>query len=303
MISATFEPNPRAVMGGNFPPPDDDDGTSPTIEEARCVAHTVSWLQDKVGNLEDLLVKRKGGRILGWRHVAANCLKDRVRQNSQAVLLQFNRKTWGENQHRCDAWCEYDDEHEDGQLSVFIERVRHAIVADYQVDEATVEGLNAKLKFYVKKDPEMRALEELRREAIAAEAEANAEVKRLEAADKHTKRVASAKAVERALKGVKGASAIVAQHLGPKLLAEKLSEASLAVVEKLVKAEAKGARRKASDLDKAGLKECIDKGLARIVQPYLAPMPEDPEISLTDLCQRVFVEAVEQKRLKVKKRK
>lgn len=302
IAAADFSPNPRIFIGANGPP-DDDDTTAPTMEEARCVAHTVSWLQAKVGNLEDLLVKRKGGRILGWRYLAANCLKGRVRQSSQAILLQFNRKTWGENQHRCDAWCEHDDEHGEGTLGHMIESFRHAIVADYQVSPEVVEATEAKLKYYVKMDASLRRLEELRREHEAAAVEAEQAAADLRARADERKRAAKAKEVEKALKGVKGAGAIVAEHMGPKKLAEKLSDAALAVIDKAVRAKEKGVRRTASDFDANGLAECFKYALVVKSVPSFTKEPDDPPILPTQLAERVWVKAVEAKRIRVKKRK
>lgn len=301
IAAADFAPNPRAVIGGNFPPPDDDDTAEPTIEEARIVASAISYLQFKVQGLEEVLTKRKGGRILGWRLALANCLKGRVRQNSIRKLLGYNRKTMGENQQRADMWAEHDDEHGDGSFGDLMERLRHAFEADYQVDAPALEK---KLKAYVKLDPDLRRVEELNRERLAAAAEAEAAAADLERRAKERARDLKAQAVAKSLKGVKGAGSIVAEHIGAAKLAEKISDAAMAVVEKTVKAEAKGGdRRTRDDLDAAGLKEATKLGLVREAIPHLAPVPKDPPIAPTDLGRRVFLEAVKLKRIRVKKRK
>lgn len=300
IASADFAPNPRAVIGANFPPPDDEDTAEPTIEEARIVASAIAYLQFKVQGLEEVLTKRKGGRILGWRLALANCLKGRVRQNSIRKLLGYNRKTMGENQQRADMWAEHDDEHGDGSFGDLMERLRHAFEADYQVDAPALEK---KLKHYVKIDPDLRRVEELNRERLTAAAEAEAAAIELESRAKERAREAKALAVGKALRGVKGAAAIVAEHRGATKLAEKISDAAMAVVEKVVKAEAKGARRTMEELDAQGLKEATKLGLVRESIPHLAPRPDDPPITPTDLGRRVFVEAVSQKRIRVKKRK
>lgn len=311
MIAAHFEPNPRAVLGGNFPPPDDDDNTEPTIEEARIVASAIAYLQFKVSDLEEVLTKRKGGRILGWRLALANCLKGRVRQNSIRKLLGYNRKTMGENQQRADMWAEHDDEHGDGSFGDLMERLRHAFEADYQVDAPALEK---KLKHYVRIDPDLRRIEEQRREHEAAAAEAEAAAADLERRAKERARDLKAQAVAKSLKGVKGAGAIVAEHIGAKKLAATISDGAIAVIEKTVKADmkavektgkadARGALKLTSELDAAGLRECKKFGLVRESIPHLAPKPDDPPIAPTDLGRRVFLEAVKLKRIRVKKRK
>lgn len=292
-----FEPNPRAVVGANFPPCDEPD--APTIEEARLVASAIEYIQAFSEGLEDLLVKRKGGRLLGWRLALANILKDRVRQNSLRQLLGFNRKTMGENQQRCDAWAEHDDEHGDGSFGRHMEALRSAVEAHSFVDRVALEK---QLKAYVKLDPELRRLEEQKRAHELAEQEALAAAASLEAAEAEQKAKAEIRAMAKTLKGIEHADAIIAERMGPKRLAKEITDPALAVIEKLAKADAKGARRNASELNPQGLQECIRLGLARESIPHLAPRPEDPPIAPTDLGRRVFVKAVEEGRIKAKKR-
>lgn len=298
MTADLFEPNPRAIVGGNNPP--DDDADEPTIEEARIVFRVVRYIQFVAGDLDDLLTKRKGGRVLGWRLAASNILKDVVRQNSARKLLGLNRKTMGENQQRCDVWADYDEEEGDGRFGEYMAALRSAAIAHSFVEP---EELNKRLKDFVRRDPDYRKLEQQRREHELAAAEADRAAEALEQAKRERKALASAKQVAKSLKGATSKDAIVAGHLGPKRLANSISDAALAVVEKLVKAEAKGARRSTRELDPTGLKECLKLGLAREAIPHLAPRPDDPPIAPTELCQRVFLEAVELKRIKIKKKK
>jgi len=292
-----------AVAGHNGGPPDDDDGhetdnSPPTAEEARIVFAAVRYVQWK-SEREDVLTKRKGGATLGWRLALVNCLKDRVRQNSLRQLLKLNRKTMGENQQRADRWAEHDEEHGTGEFGEMIARLREAIIADGLID---VEAMTVRLKEYVKLDPELRELERMQREHEAAAAEAERAADELEARARERVRRARANDVSKALKGVKGAATIVAQHRGPKDIAKRASEAALAVVERLIKKSAKGIYPPTSDLHADGLKECFKLGLARSAEPHLSKA-DDPKVGPTALCAQVYAEAIAQKRLKPPKKK
>lgn len=312
-MQASFEPNPRAVAGGNFPPPDDeDDKSEPTPEEITAVYKAICYVQFKRPGLEDLLVKRKGNIKMGWRHLIANSLKTVVRQNSLAKILKLNRKTMGENQQRPDAWADYDDEHGTGEFSCLLADIRDAILADAKVD---VQGLETYLKAFIKLDPELRRIEEQARACENAAKEAEAAAEALEAKQRareaNEKREARTKAVAKALKGVAGKSAIVAQHQGAARLAKSLTDAAIEVVETLTKLEARGVRKGANAYDKdgynifdaEGLKLCFKRGLVREGYVHLQAAGVDPPIAPTDLCQRVFVEAVKIGRISVKKPK
>jgi len=307
--AAEFPSNPRIFIGANGGPQDETD--KPTMEEARIVASAIEYVQAFSHGLEELLTKRKGGRILGWRLALANVLKDRVRQNSLRQLLGFNRKTMGENQQRCDVWAEYDDENGDGSFGRHMEALRDAVTSHSYVDRQAIE---AKLKAFVKLDPELRKLEEKRREHEAAALEAERAAAELQDRAKKRKRQADAASLEKTLKGVRNAKAIAAEHIGAERLALILSDAAIAVIEKTVKADmkaaektgksgAKGERKLASELDPAGLKECMKYGLVLESIPHLSPRPSDPPIIPKDLGHRVFLAAVEAKRIKAKKGK
>jgi hypothetical protein len=295
-----FEPNPRAVIGGNGGPAlDESDTSAPTAEEARLVFSAIAYVQFKRPGLENIVVKRKGGKVLGWRLLVANALKDRVRQSALAELLKFNRKTTGENQQRADRWAEYDDEFGDGEFGELLADLRHAIIADSHV---RVDEIDAKLSFFIKKDPELRELERIQREAEAAAAEMERDVAEAERRRKERERLAAANDLAKSLKGVENKAAILAKHKGPKHIAKKASDAALVVVEKLIKKASKGVHPPTSALNAEGLQECLTLGLAKNAEPYLSKS-EDPMIGPTALCAQVYAEALAQGRLKTPKRK
>lgn len=292
-----------ATIGHNGGPPfdddeDDKDTSPPTIEEARIVALAIRYLQFKTG-LDDFLTKRKGGLLMGWRLALANCLKDRVRQNSLRQLLGFNRKTMGENQQCADRWAEYDEAHGTGEFGNMMASLREAIIADSFVDPV---AMSSRLKEFVKLDPDLRRLERIRRECEAAAKDAAQAAADNELRERDAKRRKRAAEVEGMLDGVPRAGAIVAQHQGPKELARRATDATLAVVETLIKKNAKGLHPPTSALNAHGLKECLSLGLARSAEPHLSKS-DDPKIGPTALCAQVYAEAIAQRRLKSPKKK
>jgi len=292
--------NPRERIGGNGRPAlDEDDNAAPTSEEARRVFGAIAYVQFKRPGLENIAVKRKGGKVLGWRLLVANALKDRVRQSALAELLHYNRKTTGENQQRADRWAEYDDEHGDGEFGDLLADLRHAIIADSHVRVAEID---AKLAFFIKKDPELRELERLQRESEAAAVEAERAADEAEKRRREKAKLAAANELAKSLKGVEDKDAILAKHKGPKHIAKKASDATLAVVDKLIKKSAKGIHPPTTSLNADGLRECFKLGLARSAEPHLSKS-EDPMVGPTALCTQVYAEAIAQGRLKAPKRK
>lgn len=306
----------RAGIGHNGGPPleeeEEEDKSPPTVEEARVVGAAISYVQYKVPNLEEICTKRKGGRVLGWRHVVANCIKGRVRRNSLAVLLgNYDEKLTGESQQRPDAWAEYDEEHGTGEFGALMAQMRDAIEADSHVD---APAMDAMVKVFSKLDPQLRKLEDQKRAHEYAAAEADKAAADLESKERErkqaAKRLVEAAAIKKALKGVKGRDAIVASHLGPKQLAKTLSAEATEVVKIITIAEAKGVYRPTSQVEKKagdagafGVKECLRLGLARQSQPYLAPPVDDPPLLPTELGMRVFDAAVKAGRIVLDKKR
>ena len=238
--------NPREVIGGNFPPPDEDENDQPTLEEARLVFATIAYVQFKCPHLgPELMLKKKGKLKLGWRHVVFYLLEDRVRQVALAFLLKFKRKTTGESQHRPEVWAAMDPEFDN-----MLAGLRHAVEADAQVNIAELE---AKLKHFVSIDPDLRKMEEAQREHEAAALELDRVADELEA--RKTKRIRNAKTS--------------LAHL-PRTVAQRLSEEALDVLEKLAKAEAKRIHPRASALNAAGLAECVKADVAQDAEPHLS---------------------------------
>lgn len=284
--------NPRAVRGHNNPPPDEEEDSEspPTVDEIRRVIRAVEYVQFRGKELEDLMTKRKGGRVLGWRLYVAWALKGQVRLCAIYKLLKFNRKTMGENQQRPERWCELDDE-----LEQQLEHLREAIFRDGSLD---IDLLDKRAKHWVKRDPELRELEELQRASERAAAKAESEAARLLEIARQ-KEIADLKYL---LKGVKGKKAIVALHKGPKQVGGELSKEALAVLESVVKKEAKGIRRKASSFNADGLKECLKLKLVREGTAYLQT-DDDPAIGPTAYGQQVFLACIEIGRIKRPKKK
>lgn len=268
-----IEPNPRAVIGGNHPP--EEDG-KPTVDEVQIVFWTVEYLVKNVPDLEGFLEKKKGKRKLGWRHVAFNLLKDRVRQNSAAVLLKFNRKTTGESQQRPDIWADMDPEFE-AQMAA----LRAAVMAycdskraDAHVD---IDAMEKKLKHFVSIDPDLRKMEERQRLHEAAAAEADAAAQAIEA--------------RRAGKKLTSSTGLKANHL-PETVAKRLSPDALAALEKLAKKAAKSVHPLASTLNPRGLDECLREDLAESAEPHLS-RASDKQHKLTKFGARVAEAAID----------
>ena len=239
----------------------------------------------------------KGGRVMGWRLALAWALKadGRVRLSAIHKLLQLNRKTAGDNQQRPDRWAELDD-----ALDEQLEHLREAIYRDGSID---FTWLDDRLKYWVKRDPELRSLEQLQRAANAAALEAE----QAAVAAKARARAKSVTKLSKTLKGVRNKTAIVAAHKGAPVLAQELSGDGLRLLSLLVRAEAKETRLtenfyvEKKELGEA-LEECIALGLAIRSAPYLSKSAADPAIYPSPLGVRVYQEAVASKRIVVAKK-
>lgn len=280
------DPNPRAIYGHNSGAADKDQ--TYTIEEAKIVYGAVRYLQWRIPDLEDLLVKRKGGRIMGWRLLLAWALKPYVRLVAVHQLLLLNRKTAGENQQRPEIWASMDDE-----TSELFTAVKEAIYYNGKVEPERTSKL---LKDWVKIDPQLRELEERQRDQDRQAALART------AADKRESRVL-AKALQQEiielkanLRGANNKRAVVAKHMGARYVAAKLKDEAGEVIRKMGKAEKKGVRRKRSELEDEygdyGLRMCEKDGLIRVAESFdpNTKRAADPQMALTPLGAQVYAE-------------
>lgn len=284
--------NPRAVIGSNSGarPRGKGKDRPPTIEEATQVAKAILYVQTFAPNLEDVLVKRKGGRKMGWRLSLAWALKDIVPLIALYQLLQLNRKTAGENQQRPERWAEEDDAI-DENLAKLREGIFNTVTLDWK-------ELDVQLGVWVKQDPVLRDQEEQRRSNDLTKKRMLAVAAEIEEAD----RVRRAKALKKKLKGVKAKDAIEAKHIGAETLAKSLSDDAIDVLAVLAKKEAKGLRPDRSTLDPIGLKECLKRELARVSVPHLSPPVDDPPIGITQFGARVCEAAIAMGRIKARKK-
>lgn len=278
MGTATMEAeNPRARIGGNHPPADDD----LLFIDARIVHKAAEYIQFQFAGLDALLTKRKDKRAMGYRKVLEYCLRGIVSNDHLSRILGINRKTIGEDQQRPERWAEIDDE-----FAEDIEHVRLAIIGHVSLN---LERFEERLASWVEEDPELRREESKERAAALAQRRKDA----ANEADKERDRIKQVGQLKKTLKGVAGASAVIAEHLGPRELARRLSPEALAVIETLTKQAAKGAHPKRSTLRSGGLAECHKHGLARLAEPYLS-RADDPMVGPTPLAGRVYLEAIAQ---------
>lgn len=279
--------NERARIGGNGGPVDPDFAFAgdPDFITARIIREAAEYLQFKFGELDHIFTKRKGKRPMSFRFVLAYSLRGLVPSESAARILDINRKTYGENAQRPEVWANHDSE-EGRAFDQWLEHVSQAI---YHHISAKVSEGEALLAHFVDMDVELRRLDKQRKEHEKAEAEALKAAAELE----ERKRLRAAKGLAKALKGAPNAKAIVAEHLGPRRVAETMSPAGLAVIEKLALARVKdpNARKLTSELNASGLKETLDLGLTFIAEPTGANAP-DPRIAINASGLRVFEEAV-----------
>lgn len=275
-----------AGIGHNNPPPDID------FIDLRIVYETARYLQWKFGGLDDLMLKRSGGRrAMGFRKLMCSALRGVVPRDSLARILGINSKTMGEDQQRPDVWAE-DDE----GFAIQNEHLRQAVIGNAMLEVAVMEE---RLEELVRTDPERRTLEKQQRlHELAA--------KRAELAEEDLRSKAKARKVEtdlrKALGNTPNAEAIIAKHKGARAVARDLSEAGVAAIEVLAKLAAKSKSRRAltSELNAAGLKEALRLGLAHNAEPYMSAAP-DPQIGLSELGGKVYLECVALGRVQVRK--
>lgn len=269
--------NPREFIGANGPP--DDEEEPPTLEEARKIAEAAAYIQFRFPDLKNVLAKRKGKTEMGFRKVLTHILKPEVRLHALHVILMMNRKTIGEDQQRPIIWSDLDDEF-DAQL----EHVREAVIRHISIDPGK---FTSRLDYWVGKDPELRDLEKLQRQAELAALRAEQA-----AADiKERGRLSKVAELKKTLGRSHLAQRVEAEHLGPSSLSERISDEAIAVIEILVKREVKGQRPPASELNAKGLAECKRLGLARCAEPHLSKAI-DPKWGPTGLCAKVFEAAL-----------
>ena len=284
--------NPRAVIGGNNPPPDAD----LLFIDARIVERAALYLQFLFPRhgLESMLAKRKCGAALGFRRVLCNSLRGLVQTDNLAAVLGLNRKTVSEDQQSVDVWADADD-----VFAELMDHVRAAILGTVSVDAEAFFDL---LASHMAHEPERRREEKQRRALIAADkralAQAHADAQKAKAKN-------DLASLRRALGDIPKAEAILAEHTGARPIARDLSVAGVAVLEMLMVREAalrdtskKGIkhRRRRSELDARGVNECLRLGLAREAIPYGAKDP-DPPIGPTPFGEKCYLEALSMGRI------
>ena len=275
-----------ARIGDNNGPPIDPTEFDQDFISARFIKRGAEFLQfafREHPELERMLIKRSGSRPMAYRLVLGYSLRGLAPLESMARVFSLNRKTFGENVQRLEVWINHDSE-EGRALDAILEDVCEATYRYAKLDGQAFDDL---IMHFVRLDPQLRAAEKAARAAaLAAERAALALEEKTEA-----RRIRAAGALRSKLKGVENPDAIIAQQRGARHTAQAISPQALATVELLVKAEIKGARRLTSELNPAGLAECIRFGLAASAEPALSNA-KDPKVRSTDFAMRVFHEAI-----------
>lgn len=288
--------NPRAIIGGNNPPPDAD----LLFIDARIVERGAQYLQflfPKHG-LDSMLAKRKCGAALGFRRILCNALRGTVGVESLGIILDLNRKTVSEDMQSVDVWCENDD-----VFAEIMDHIRAAILGTVQIDADCFFDL---LAAHMAGEPERRREEKARRALIAADKRELA--RKLMDATK-AKAKGDLTKLKQALGDIPKAEAILALHTGARPIARDLTVNAIAVLEMLMVREAELAdtrkkvarRRLRSELDARGVNECIRLGLAREAIPFGAK-DADPPIGLTPFGTKCYLEALSMGRIEKPRR-
>lgn len=302
MVEA-FEPNPRAVIGANNPPPDEAvDPADLLFIDARIVEWTLVYIQD-VFEVESLRVSGKARALkkaMGLRRAAVYCLADGlVSQDSLGDILGYHRDTIGDDQASVARWASLDDE-----FAEWVENLRLAVIGNVNV-RIHRDAFVDRMMHWIASDAALKRKKD-RRAAAALAAKRKAAADALEAEEKHVAKVKEHAETLRA-RGYKNASAVEAEHMGPKALARRLTKEALGVVDAVHLAETKitpkkGERLRMSALDEVGLEECQDYGLVRDGEPYLSKA-RDRYVAPTLMLQSVYFEAIALGRLQKPKRK
>lgn len=294
MEQEEFELGDRLAIGANGGPSIDRSEFDPDFISARIIKEAAEYIQFRFHGLEQLLEKRRGKRPMGFRLILSYAIRGLVPSETAARILGFNRKTYGENQHRAEVWANHDSE-EGREFDALIEHVTEAVHHHVLINVPEVMRL---VDHFVEIDPSLRKLEkQAAAAALAADRAAAAHKEKAEA-----KRIRSVGSMRSKLKGATNSEAILAQHKGPTHTAKNISPEALATVDALIRADQKGARRLTSELNPEGLKECLRFGLAADAEPSLSTA-KDRKIRPTDFAHRVWLEAIGQDLIKKPKRK
>lgn len=178
--------NPRAVIGGNNPPPDFD------FINSRMVLWGAEFLQFSYGHLDDLFVSgkaRANKRKMWFRRVLSYCLSELVGQEAQARVMDRHRDTIGDDQAAVREWCEKDDD-----FAERVEKIRLGMDAYIHIktDQDWFEGRLAHwggAHPRLKRKAEARDLITLAAKKLAENREAMGVLSRVVAADKTGKRL------------------------------------------------------------------------------------------------------------------
>ena len=278
--------NPRIFPGANNPPED-----MSTARAARIILQAAEYLEFQFGDLlKKILAARKGKRPMSFRKVLCHALRGVVRLEDLAAVLDMNRKTVGEDQQRPLKWAEEDDAF-DRELEHVSQAVNFHVITDKTLFEE-------RLAHWTEQDVNLRKLEKQQKEHERAAREAEAAAEELEERAK----VRAAKATKKLLRGVADASALEAAHMGAKAVAKRLSAQALSVLASLGRADDRGDRRTAGELNGPGLDECKKLGLARSAEPFLSEAP-DPRQGITAFGKKVLEKAIELELVKPAKKR
>lgn len=284
-MQSEFDLGDRVAIGGNNGPPIDPTEFDPDFISARIIKEAAEYLQFRFREfgLEHILAKRKGKRPMGFRLILSYAIRGLVPSETAARILDINRKTFGENQQRIEIWMNHESD-EGAELDAQLEHVTSAVYHHVMTKVPEVVRL---VDHFVAIDPGLRALEkEAAAAALAAERAAQAIADRQEA-----RRIRSAGAMKSKLKGVATKEAIVASHKGPIAIAKEASPEALATLAILARNAAKGAKTVHSELNAAGVDECLRLGLAQDAEPHLS-MAKDRARGITAFGAKVYMEAI-----------
>ena len=280
--------NPRAAIGHNQPPPDDD----LRFIDARLVEDAARYLQFRFQRwgLDALMAKRKGGPVLAFRRALMCCLKGLVATEALEAITGFNRKTIGEDQQSIETLCEADD-----AFAEDFENLRLAVLGHVSIN---LERFAQTLLDFMEREPERRREDKARRKAAL-------ELKRQQVArelERQRTRVSQLRPLAAALKSVEGRDAILAAQAGARETARTVAGRTLAILGQIVRAEAKGVRNHASFYSAPDVQECLRLGMARVAEPHLSKAP-DPAIGPTAFGARVYAEAIGLKKITLEKKR
>lgn len=144
-----FEPNPRAVIGGNNPP----DDTDLSFLDARIVLLGAEFLQFTYGELENLFISgkaRAAKRRMGFRRILSYCLAEVVSQTAQGDVMNLTRDTIGDDQAAVRKCCELDDE-----FAEYVEDTKLGMIGFIRA-RTNQERFEARLKHWTTATPNLK---------------------------------------------------------------------------------------------------------------------------------------------------